>query len=80
MNRRNAMLALAALGAATVPVRLFAQAPQRAYRIGWLGPGAGAPPAAFLDRMRELGYEPGRTLIVESRFAGLRWENPLAAG
>jgi len=28
------------------------------------------PPASFLDRMRELGYEPGRTLIVEMRFSG----------
>lgn len=39
------------------------------HRIGWLGVFADPPPA-FLDRLRELGYEPGRTLLVEVRHAG----------
>ena len=44
---------------------------QRVHRVGWLHPGARVgPPPAFLDRMRELGYEPDRTLSVESRAAG----------
>ena len=67
MNRRRWLCA--AISVALVPLVARGQTFQRVYRIGWLGPGAGSPPAAFLDRMRELGYEPGRTLIVESRFA-----------
>lgn len=71
MNRRGFhVLLVGALAAVAGPRAVRAQTPQRVYRIGWLGPGAGAPPPAFLKRMRELGYEPGRTLIVESRFAG----------
>jgi len=36
------------------------------HRIGWLGVATGVPPA-FLERMGQLGYEPGRTLLVEAR-------------
>ena len=68
MNRRRWLGAAVSL--ALTPLVARAQAPQHVYRVGWLGPGAGGPPAAFLNRMRELGYEPGRTLLVESRFAG----------
>lgn len=39
---------------------------QTVHRVGWLGVGIGLPPV-FLDRMRELGYEPGRNLLVEVR-------------
>lgn len=65
MNRR---LWLAA--AATFTLVPFLARAQSAHRIGWLAIGSNVPPAPFLDRMRELGYEPGRTLLVESRGAG----------
>lgn len=68
MNRRRWLSA--AMSIALVPLVARAQAPQRVYRIGSLAAGSVALPPAFLDRMRELGYEPGRTLLVESRFAG----------
>lgn len=67
MRRRELLAGLAALAA--VPLAT-AQGAQRTYRIGWLGATGGRVPPSFLDRMRQLGYAPGRTLIVEERLAG----------
>src|ERR1700686_3787035 len=73
MNRRDTLLALVALAAATGPLVSFAQQPGKVWRIGWLT-GSSAPQtsdntAAFLKGMRELGYVEGRNLVVEWRFA-----------
>jgi putative ABC transport system substrate-binding protein len=65
MNRRGFLGALLVAGAGAVP----AARAQAAQRIGWLGVAIGPPPV-FLERLRELGYDLGRTLLVESRHAG----------
>src|SRR6266436_995173 len=55
-----------------VPLAAEAQQPQRVFRIGVLSPGA-APPGpleALRQGLRELGYEDGRNLTIEWRFAG----------
>ena len=72
MNRRDAILALAALTLAGAPLRAFSQ-PAKIRRIGvLLGGTAEAHKAgldAFAKRLRELGREPGRTLSIEARYA-----------
>ena len=70
MRRRDTLRALAALGA--FPALARAQGASRTVRIGWLIviPAQAAPlPAPFLERMRQLGYEPGRNLHIEARYA-----------
>jgi len=71
MTRRRAFLALAA-ASLCVPETLLAQAKPR--RIGYLSPHPITEPpsperAAFLAGLRELGYEPGRNLVIEYRGA-----------
>jgi putative ABC transport system substrate-binding protein len=62
---------LAALGPAGTALRAHAQQP--ATRIGWLSPAAAVSGASNLDALRqglrELGYEEGRNLIIETRWA-----------
>ena len=72
MNRRDAVLALAALGAA--PRSVLAQPRGRIYRLGVLRATAPAPDlsTAMLDTLRERGYIEGRNLIIERRFASGR--------
>lgn len=70
MNRRESLVALAALGAAQVAA---AQPGNRVWRVGNVN-GVSAPVArpyeeAFLAGMSELGYVPGRNLIFDSRHA-----------
>lgn len=69
INRRDALLALAAIGAAPIAAR--AQQPIRIYRLGVLRATAPAPDVstALLDTLRERGYIEGRNLVVERRFA-----------
>ncbi len=71
MTRRRAFLALAA-AYLCVPETLLAQPKVR--RIGYLSPSPITEPpsperAAFLAGLRELGYEPGRNLVIEYRSA-----------
>jgi putative ABC transport system substrate-binding protein len=70
MNRRKAVQALCALGVAGVPLASFAQRNQKIWRIGmvWGGSG-GAQEQAFLAGMKDHGYEVGRNLIVDTRYA-----------
>jgi putative ABC transport system substrate-binding protein len=65
MNRRGFLGAVLLTSAGGVPV-LHAQTVRR---IGWLGVAIGPPPV-FLERLRELGYQPGSTLLIESRHVG----------
>lgn len=74
MNRRNAMLALAAVGAVTVPGRLLAQAP-RMRRIGLLVPFAAERSRSrilFRERLHRLGWTEGVNLEIEVRSADNR--------
>jgi putative ABC transport system substrate-binding protein len=71
MTRRRAFLALAA-ASLCAPETLLAQ--PKARRIGYLSPHAITEPpsperAEFLAGLRELGYEPGRNLVIVYRSA-----------
>jgi len=83
MNRRNAILALAALAAAAGPLRVYSQ-PPKIRRIGVLlggtAEGHKAMMGAFAKRLRELGWEPDRTISIEARYADNRLDRlpPLA--
>ena len=76
VNRRHAMLALVALGAA--PAVSWSQPPAKVWRVGFLVPRS--RPASldadslggFIRGMRELGYVEGRNLVIEWRFADNR--------
>ena len=69
MNRRNALLALLATGAAPLPA--IAQTARRVRRIGFLSAGGaqadGAFLAAFRAGMLELGWADGRDYIIDMR-------------
>jgi putative ABC transport system substrate-binding protein len=74
MNRRDAVLALLALGA--VPLTSLAQQESKVRRIGFLAARSRSTPSnpdvyydAFTQGMRELGYLEGKNLVVEWRFA-----------
>ena len=73
MNRRDAVVALVALGAAAGSRVSLAQAQGKIWRVGILSPTSASLSSsntnAFLKGMRELGYIEGRNLIVEGRFA-----------
>ena len=76
MNRRDATIALVVL--ATAPVGSQAQSSVKSYRIGFLGLSSASAYApnlnAFLAALRELGYEEGRNLEIEYRWAEGREE------
>jgi len=71
MKRRAALAALAALGAAYAPVRLWAQT--KIWRIGFLVSGSEATHGALLrtfkEELRALGYTEGTQYVVEARWA-----------
>jgi putative ABC transport system substrate-binding protein len=65
--------ALAGLVMAVAPGEVTAQRAPDALRIGWLSPAAAASGASNLDALRqglgELGYQEGRNLTIEARWA-----------
>ena len=71
MRRREFITLLG--GAATWPLSARAQQPAKVPIIGFLGPGTpsawSAWTAAFVQRLRELGWIEGRTLAIEYRWA-----------
>jgi putative tryptophan/tyrosine transport system substrate-binding protein len=71
MKRREFMALLG--GAATLPLAARAQQPSKIPRIGFLGNSTAVLEAnlvgPFRDRLRELGYEEGRNLAIEYRWA-----------
>src|SRR6266508_4266933 len=78
-------LALAGLGllsACGIPSR-FGQRPRKAPVIGFLAPGTreGRAPliAGFLEGLRDLGYEEGRNIAIEYRFAATNEQFPAPA-
>lgn len=68
--RRKLVLALGA-GALCAPFGAHAQQPGKVWRIGFLtlGFGPGEEVEAFREKLRELGYDEGRNLAIEYRFA-----------
>lgn len=76
MNRREATTALVALGA--MPFVAEAQPTGKLPRIGFLGLSSASDYAAalkaFLQGLRELGYEEGRNVVIEYRWAEGREE------
>jgi putative ABC transport system substrate-binding protein len=78
MKRRKLTMMLAALA---LPQTTAAQPAGRVWRIGWLGEGAAPIPGErrpaldpFVEALRERGYNVGRNLAIEYRFAGGRAE------
>jgi len=73
VNRRDAVVALVALGAATGSRVGRAQQRGKVWRVGYLSLGSASgnleTSGAFLKGMRDLGYVEGTNLIVEWRFA-----------
>jgi len=67
MNRRHAIVALLALGAA--PLRVLAQQQGKVWRVGILAQSGRSSFDAFLRGMRELGYVEGKNLTVDWRSA-----------
>jgi putative ABC transport system substrate-binding protein len=76
MNRRDTVLALLALGAASVPLASVAQQQGNVRRIGFLGVRSRPTPSnpsygyeEFAQGMRDLGYIEGRNIVIEWRYA-----------
>jgi putative ABC transport system substrate-binding protein len=73
MNRRDAVVALVALGAAAGSRASLAQPQGKVWRVGFLWPSPASLSSqnadAFLRGMRELGYVEGKNLVIEWRFA-----------
>jgi putative ABC transport system substrate-binding protein len=71
--RRRDFIALVGAAAASVPVAARAQQSPRLPTVGFLVPGTpeshGKWVAAFVQRLRELGWIEGRTLAIEYRWA-----------
>jgi len=71
MKRREATIAIVVL--AVVPFAGEAQPTARSYRIGFLGLASATDYAlflnAFLQGLRELGYEEGKNIVIEYRWA-----------
>jgi hypothetical protein len=74
MRRRDFVKTIAGL-AGTWPLVVGAQQSEKIPRIGYLSP-AGVQPRdeAFRQRLQELGYVEGKTIIVERRFAEGKFE------
>lgn len=76
MNRRKAAAAFLALGAG--PFQARAQASRKPHRIGFLGLSSASDYApllaAFHQGLRELGYEDGKNIVIEYRWADRREE------
>ena len=83
MNRRNTVLALVAFATATGPLRVLAQTP-KVRRIGVLMPGTREAHKAMMDafakRLGGLGWEQGRTISFDARFADNRPERLASLG
>jgi putative ABC transport system substrate-binding protein len=76
VRRRHASVLLAAI--ALAPLRALAQTRPAPYRIAFLGTSTATDYApnltAFLQGLRELGYEDGRNIVIEYRWAEGREE------
>jgi putative ABC transport system substrate-binding protein len=76
MDRRRFLLTSLA-GAAVAPLGAGAQKAARIWRIGYLGYTSAAQARnleAFRERLRDLGYVEGKTLVIDSRLAASSFE------
>ena len=75
---RSALVAWVIVGIIAASLPAAAQAPQKPFRVGFLGaPGRtpdGAPPRPLRDALRELGYVEGQNIAYEARFAEAKFE------
>jgi ABC-type uncharacterized transport system substrate-binding protein len=75
---RRALIRTAGLGLLAVPLRSAGQPAGRTYRIGFLGGGSPAGYAvlvdAFVQGLRDNGYQPGKNLVIDFRWADGRYE------
>src|SRR5262245_65555741 len=70
--RRRELIALLGGVAAALPVAAWAQQPPKLPTVGFLGSNAAAWSAwtaAFVQRLRELGWIEGRTITIEYRWS-----------
>jgi ABC-type uncharacterized transport system substrate-binding protein len=78
MIGRRALIRTAGLGLLAVPLRSAGQPAGRTYRIGFLGGGSPAGYAvlvdAFVQGLRDNGYQPGKNLVIDFRWADGRYE------
>ena len=75
MNARRAFLVVCGAGAFAAVARSFGQQQARIRRVGFLGAGTrNSSMDEFPRAMRELGYEEGKDLVIEWRFADGRLE------
>ena len=76
MRRRRVITLLG--GAAAWPLVARAQPSGKTYRIGFLGPGSYAERKRGIDALRmglrRLGYEEGRNIVIEYRWAEGRYD------
>jgi hypothetical protein len=72
--RRREFITLAGGAAAAWPLAARAQQPGKVWRMGFIAHGHEEFYDALFDGLRELGYEEGRNLIVERRYAHGRAE------
>jgi putative ABC transport system substrate-binding protein len=81
LSRLIARLALGALvwvGLVAVPLLAASQPAQKVFRVGYLSATGrtpdGAPPRAFRETLRGLGYVEGQNITYETRFAEAKFE------
>src|SRR5687767_11758312 len=79
MDRRRRSILLAGAGALAAPFAAIAQrAPGKPAAIGFLGPGAAAAYASWMQTLRaslaEAGYVEPKNLVMELRYAEGRYE------
>ena len=77
MTTRRAFIGTLGLGFLAAPHASDAQPVGKVYKIGFLSPLPGEDPALgpLLQGLRDLGYDEGRNLVVERRYAGGRREH-----
>lgn len=69
---RRTFIGVFARGLIASPLAARAQRPEKVFRIGYLNlrPGRNASDEAFVQRLRELGYDATRNVVIEYRWAG----------
>jgi ABC-type uncharacterized transport system substrate-binding protein len=71
INRRHTLVILLALSSAAAPWRSLAQQQSKVWRIGAISLASGPSEitAAFIQKLRELGYVDGKNVVFEWRYA-----------
>ena len=72
--RRREFIRIVGGAAAAAPLAAYAQEPGKVWRIGFLAQGYEKFYDALFDGLKNLGYQEGRNLVVERRYADGRAE------